>query len=680
MVKLTARQQKLLTVLTENENGVSLKTIEFLLKVSRRTIYREFSDLKLYLQSKNIEIENVNGSYKLTGAVGSILPDISKQQTTDNISTGRRENVLASRLLLENQPEKIITFALDLDVSEGTIQRDLTKIEDSLQKYNLQITKQKGVGVYAVGSEKMRRQVLCGILMNELNEYYFLRYVQTDEEVRQVHSLFAGLLPRELLQEVYRGLQKVIFPVIEIASDRKMIQLILITAISIYRAQQGNHVKVKKNKDSLRYIAKVYELFAAFLADMRTNLTTDEALYIASQIELRDYTVQDFDLVEETELPVSLQVREFIRNVSDEFGWNFQRNPDFFKRLLRHILNLEKNSKERLPNGHIETLQNLTVKYKALYNAILNCWSKTFDIHLVIPEYQLLLLYFANEYTNRNYVRDVAALIVCENGIGTANILASRLKKELPEVKKIDISHLAQLAQLDIKKYDLILATLELPGFPREYQIVSPLLLDDEVARLKDYLNNYQRPDYDDVKSTFVKRKNASEKLDQLYKYTRLTAELVRNTKVHEIKKESDNITDSIVTVLDVLDDNLISDKEQVKNALVHRIELAPIGIPDTKLALLHTSNAAVKRCYFAVFELTQSIEMLGMDKEKMAVSRYTFMIAPKEITPFEQKALGIISSAIVMNSENTKIFEKGTTKQIQELLANQFLNEIFTN
>ena len=60
-----------------------------------------------------------------------------------------------------------------------------------------------------------------------------------------------------------------------------------------------------------------------------------------------------------------------------------------------------------------------------------------------------------------------------------------------------------------------------------------------------------------------------------------------------------------------------------------------------------------------------------------MQVSRYTLMVAPKEVTGLEQKVLGIISSSIVMNIDNTNVFETGTSEAVQELLANQLLNEI---
>ncbi|MCI5761495.1 MAG: helix-turn-helix domain-containing protein [Ligilactobacillus agilis] len=677
MVKLTQRQEKLLTALAESGVGLSLKDLEGLMKVSRRTIYREFADLKLYLQSQGVAITNDNGLYRLTGQVAKLDGVFEDEVAKQELTTAKRESILACQLLLAGQATKIISLALSLKVSEGTIQRDLTKLERSLSQYDLHVIKQKGVGVYIEGNEAKRRQVLTGILLNELNEYYFLRYVQKGEEIAQFKQLFLDAINPQIFRQVYQGLSQTILPVVELNSDRQMIQLILIAAISIKRAQLGKHPHASKTKDNLRYLAKVYEFFATLDGSLRAKLTTDEALFIASQIHLRDYSEQQFDLNEDQEWPLTLKVRQFVLDVSKDFGWNFQRNPDFFKRLTRHILNLEKNSHDRLPNVQIETLQTLTTKYQGLYNSIMKCWLQNFELRLVIPEYQLILLYFANEYTNRRYLQDLAALIVCENGIGTANILASRLKKELPEIKRVSITHLAVLGQVDLQQYDLILSTLELPGFPREYQLVSPLLLNDEVKRLKDYLANYHRPDYGQVKTSLVKHKNALKKLSQMKAYLDLSLKLITQTQVHKVANQGSDLGASVEETLAHIPGEIINDKEEVTLALLRRINLAPIGIPDTNLALLHTSDAGVNQCYFGIYELAHPIKMLGMDREEMQVSRYTLMVAPKEVTDLEQKVLGIISSSIVMNSENTNVFETGTSEAVQELLANQLLNEI---
>lgn len=56
---LTQRQKHILQILLGNPSGVSIKQIEESLKISRRTVYREFGDLK----KNDFKIENQKGKY-----------------------------------------------------------------------------------------------------------------------------------------------------------------------------------------------------------------------------------------------------------------------------------------------------------------------------------------------------------------------------------------------------------------------------------------------------------------------------------------------------------------------------------------------------------------------------------------------------------------------------------------
>ena len=129
MVKLTQRQEKLLTALAESGVGLSLKDLESLMKVSRRTIYREFADLKLYLQSQGVAITNENGLYRLTGQVAKLDGVFEDEVAKQELTTAKRESILACQLLLAGQATKIISLALSLKVSEGTSLRDFPKLE-----------------------------------------------------------------------------------------------------------------------------------------------------------------------------------------------------------------------------------------------------------------------------------------------------------------------------------------------------------------------------------------------------------------------------------------------------------------------------------------------------------------------------------------------------------------------
>lgn len=115
-----------------NPSGVSIKQIEESLKISRRTVYREFGDLK----KNDFKIENQKGKYFLSGdskQLQEIKQSVQQSHSQNVISVAKREKIIAAKLLLSTEPCKIIQFALDLNVSEATIQSDLNTVERSLK-------------------------------------------------------------------------------------------------------------------------------------------------------------------------------------------------------------------------------------------------------------------------------------------------------------------------------------------------------------------------------------------------------------------------------------------------------------------------------------------------------------------------------------------------------------------
>ncbi|WP_241689813.1 PTS sugar transporter subunit IIA [Ligilactobacillus salivarius] len=107
------------------------------------------------------------------------------------------------------------------------------------------------------------------------------------------------------------------------------------------------------------------------------------------------------------------------------------------------------------------------------------------------------------------------------------------------------------------------------------------------------------------------------------------------------------------------------------------RIDLAPIGIPNSNMALLHTSSPEVKRCYFTVIDLDQSLKMKAMDQTEIEVSRMLLMLGPERLSDIEQDVMGMVSSMIVMSDDTLKLFATGTKEELQNAIAVRFLQEI---
>jgi mannitol operon transcriptional antiterminator len=117
---------------------VTIKQIEESLGISRRTVYREFGDLK----NNNLEIVNQKGKYFLSGDTKE-LQEVKQMVRTSHsqsvMSIDKREKAIAATLLISTEPCKIIQFALDLNVSEATIQNDLNSVEKSLNRYHIKL-------------------------------------------------------------------------------------------------------------------------------------------------------------------------------------------------------------------------------------------------------------------------------------------------------------------------------------------------------------------------------------------------------------------------------------------------------------------------------------------------------------------------------------------------------------
>ncbi|MBU3828327.1 MAG: HTH domain-containing protein [Candidatus Lactobacillus pullistercoris] len=678
---LTDRQKQLLFLLLVSPKGVSIKKIEERLQISRRTVYREFSNLKETLATRNLQIINDKGKYFFSGNKQSLaqIKDAVRQAKEQTImSVTQRENAIAAQLLINDQPCKIIELALELEVSEATIQNDLNAVAESLARYHLDLTRRKGIGIAITGAEIKKREVLVDILANEINEYDFFKFLHHKIDKP---GIFLRILDSKLLLAVAQTLDQSIVKQIKLNTDQKLIELILFFTITLERIVQGHTLTlVKPAQDSLKYQGYVYRFFAVFEENRQITVTQNEINYLAAKVKECDYQQIPFQYKNNYELELSEKVKKFIALVSEKMKVNFQKNPAFVAHLTQHIFNLIQQRVTLLPDAKIDSLTGLSQRFATLYQVIQTYWRQVFpDEQLTTSEMQLILVYFAKEYTSSITRSDLSALVVCENGIGTSAILRERIKQEIPEIKEISLSRVSNLNNLDLKNYDLVLSTLKLKGFSRDYLLVSPLLLDDEIQQIRAYLKKYQQK-YSVTKETDVlltKRDQATKKLTQFSIDSLFFAELVNGVRVRRLEYNSEDLITVIQECLAHSDPTLIRKQITVAKKLLKRIRLAPVGLPNSNLALLHTSSDQVTRCAFMVFDLDNAISLKAMDHTDIQVTRILLMLSPAELSDNERAALSMVSSMIIMNDDNLKLFTTGSQNDIKDLIAIQFLSEL---
>lgn len=672
----TERQKRILLKLIKNKNGLSLVDLEKRLDVSQRTLYREFADLRPNLEQQGVILNNDKGVYKIDGdnkTLSKIEDNIINQPQHYHLSASSRQNAIAAMLLLSAKEMKMSNIAINLGVSQGTVQRDLKEISQSLKAYGLCLYRKKGVGVIISGSEAVRRNLFCKIVLNEINEYSFLLGLQKKKE--KIDNYFAMLIPSELLIKSYEILATYVLPKIRGIYDRQLISLVLMFSTSVYRLSTGNPItQIDDNKVDMKYLGLTYQFLSHLNYSKKIKkITKEEINFLATQLQNSDkqITNNNFD---EMSLSTSVQVKEFISLISVAYSWDFTRNPTFFEKLTNHIDGLLKKRQMPMPETNLSTVKVMEEKYQKLSLIINEKWKEVFPKkYLNLSERQLLLLYFANECEKYKFSHKLRALIICENGFSTSQILKSRLSQELPEINQIDTTKITKLNQIDLANYDIVLTTVDLPGFSREYQVVSPLLLNGEVQKIKNYLKTYQYKYSNFNKANY--HKSFLAKLLAKKKKVDLYTEIVTETEVFKLlNTEKQSLEQVIKSAIELLPKNVVTNSEQVTQKLVHRINISPIGLPNTHLALVHASSLGVQKSFVAVCQLQIPVKLLSMENQEIQVKRFLILLAPANSATEELRALGAISSSLVINKESMEVFEKGTANQLKEFLAKQFL------
>ncbi|UQS81447.1 HTH domain-containing protein [Bombilactobacillus folatiphilus] len=684
MVIFTERQKKILGLLLQTKKGLSLTKFEHQLNVSSRTLYREFSDLRLYLENQGIQLINDHGFYRLEGNSVSLLQiqtNIQHQNPQDTLSANSRQKALATMLLLNSEEIKMIDLALNLEVSLGTIQRDLNKVETTFKQYDLHLERKKGVGIVLSGREDVRRYLFCHLVADSVNEYQFLAYLQGQRTT--VTNFSAVLLPVKLLRQCYRVLKTKVLGQIKEISDQQSIFLVLIFAMSLYRISKKCILSSQENAQvQIKYLNIIDQFLLSWPSQtLVKNLQSAERNFLALQLQNSDHQIKSHYL-DYNDLSVSMKVKKLIVLVSMDYHWDFTHDAIFFEKLTLHVENLVQKKQPQLPKMKFMALETIGQQYQKLSQIIAKRWQEIFPQQKINPaEIQLLLLYFTNEYENYGNYYATKVLIACENGFSTAQILKNRLHQEIPDIQQIDTIKIAQLSQIHPTEYDLLLTTIDLPGFTGKYQIVSPLLLDSDVEEIKQHLKkNHSQARHEavfDSSKTDHALQNLANKQLEITLYQQITTQF---KVVKLLNKPQNNLEQLIHQLLRSLPDTIIENGTQVASNLIKRIELAPIGLPNTHLALLHTSSAGVLQLAIKVVELQWPVTMLAMDHEEIQVSRFLLMLAPADIDALETKLLGMISSLLVMNDANLHLFETGNTLALQNFLADKFLQKLQAN
>ncbi|UOF89820.1 BglG family transcription antiterminator [Fodinisporobacter ferrooxydans] len=684
-MNISSRQRMILDILLREREGLTIKDLAEEIEVSSRTVHRELNEIETLLEKFGLIVikksgvgVQVLGTPEQMQELQSELLDI----TTTEYTVSERKALILCTLLEAVEPVKLISLAYDLKVTSATISHDLDDLEEWLRQFGLSVIRKRGYGIEIEGSEAAKRKAMSSFISDNLDETELLGAIKdtiqnkTFKNINTSSERLLGLIEKEKLIKVETALRDVEKELPYPLADSAYIGLVIHLSLVIERIVKGekidfdvNYLKELSNTHEYHIAQKIIERLKHFF---KLTFPVGEVGYITMHLlgaKLRNSTGELFPA---ENMMLSRNVQQLIKVCEEKLGINFTDERSLFQGLLTHmepaIHRIKQNMKIRNP-----VLQQIKKDYAFLFEIIEEAVTVVFP-HLHVPDEEIgyLVMHFgASLEKEYGKIKRIRAYIVCSSGIGTSKMLASRIEKEIPEIEVLKNISLFEIGNIDKSQYDVIISTIALPGQQEEYILVSPLLSEEEIKKIKDFIRRIRiRNTIRNQKSVSVNTESPIAKLKSLQIQLGQIVHLIEGFHVYELNNESKNIRETLNQACEILSDrNVIKNKDTVVNQLLAREQLGGLGIPHTTFALFHGRSEHVTKSSFNIFSLKHSIHVQSMENTEISIKNILLLLGPKEMQKENLETLSEISSLLIAD-ETAVIVERGNEASIRTYFA----------
>ena len=684
---LPIREIRLIEVLLRRPQGLTADDLADRLGVSARTVHRDLQPAGGFLASHDLTLVRQAGrGISVEGTASArarALEALGEMRSREPTPEERRVSLLGM-LLGSDEPTKLRALASRSKVSIGMVGRDLDEAEDWLAAFGLSLVRKRGYGVQVLGSEEDRRQAMSQLILHDLDEAAFLSNPEgTGGGPKDpVSAGLMGMIDGGRLQAAKTLTREAVGRLPYAIADEAFVSLSVHVALMIERLRRGGEIEL--DPDVLQRLRETAEyeyakdMAGAIEEGYRLNVPEEEVVYLTRH--LRGTKLRQDDALdryfEGSDLEIASRVKALIHHVSEQTGVALAGDSSLYKGLLAHIERAIHRLRENMRISN-PLLAEMKEDYPALFDLVYRGMKKIF-VEDEIPEEEagFVAMHFGAALDREQGSFPNSVLIICPSGISSSKILASRLEKAFPQIRRMHDASLFDLDGLDTGGFDLVVSTVPLQIPAESYVQVRPLLSEEEVGRIRDHLREKMlggRLANRAVSESLEVFGGGQAKLRQMAEATQLIAELVDDVSV-ERHEARGSIPEAVrLMCASLAARGLVSDPGSLEASLLARMELGGIGIPETSLALFHARDATVVRPAFSLHDFDELLELEGMDGAPMRVRRTLLMVAPLDISTVALEAISEISVAMVEQPAERETFENGSEAQVVAVLQNIF-------
>lgn len=475
---LTKRQKELLELLAQQSDFQTVEYFASKLGVSKRTTHSELRIIEDYLQSSGEYLEKKRGVGIAIKRFKEVEAIEEKKETSDIYNTFNRRVEIMNILLFN---EKVVSFNHLSDsfmVSKTSIIKDFEFIMKILNVGSRIKLCSDIHGTSLIGSEEDIQKALL-----QFNRYLLNNSELYDEDFAEKIKLLDTYYGESLINVCSNILYTYIRENVNAISDYYVQNILNIFIILVFRIAKGHHIEELKRTDASETTIFFEESAVRMLhkAALRLELTytNEDVHYLSLQL-----ISNRFEPLPEEEVDEVI-VERLLSRVSAALNINFASDQKLEEQLKNHIppmiYRLRSNNKTENPfTSQIKNEFSLT--FNVIW-VVLSEYEQELGISFNEDEIAFLTMYFQAAIERARMNRKI--LIVCQMGIATSELLINRIKNVLPSLDTFEVASVAELEQMPLNEYDLIISTIKVDIPKKQVILVSPFLTKEDIERIK---------------------------------------------------------------------------------------------------------------------------------------------------------------------------------------------------
>lgn len=489
---ISDRMSKIIKELNNSKKSY-INSIELadMLGVSSRTVKRDLKEISEILKDNGAEVEATNQGYRLIINEDELFSQFIDENISSSAEvSGKKSDKVNGilELLLSNLYINQDKIADELYISRSSINKVMMDVKNILSEYKITIQNKPHYGYILEGNEIDIRNCMVRFLTQRKEDNSILisnRLVGFKEEdyynlLEEIKNIFKDLKIRK--------------------NDIEINYITRYIVISIFRVKYNCEIVLDDNINisldnsvisaSKTIAKKIKERF-------KVEFTFEDILYISYIIGNNHIEIKELD---DSGISVEQMVIHAIDKIKNEYDIDFFRDGTLLKGLINHLYTSYSRYclNVTLDNPLINLIKSKYIEaynYSILFSKV---FKEEYGISMTEEDIGYIALHFAASLERAIMNNSLKAIIVCSSGVGTAELLKTRITKKFQNIAIKGVYPAYILDSLELSDIDLIISTVNLEGVNLEKEVinVSPLLTDEDEEKINEHVKKQRDYDY----------------------------------------------------------------------------------------------------------------------------------------------------------------------------------------